>query len=195
VKYLQGDLKSAKSLMNEGLEIAREINDKRQITRALIGLGGINWEEDFEAAQKYYEEAYAIAEKESLNLLLPYCIACIALVAFQMENYQASHSSFLKTLQLCEETEDQRITCVALNGLAALAVKAGEIKKAARLCGATQAFYEEIGGKIGKFELDFNERYTNEARAKVGNEIFDAELRQGRLMEVKKAIAIAREKE
>jgi predicted ATPase/DNA-binding winged helix-turn-helix (wHTH) protein len=194
VRTMQGNFKSARTLMDKGLEIAREINDKNKISIALINLGGLDCEEeDYAKARKHYDEAYRIAKKESLIVLIPYCISSLASVAFLLGDYQTSRSNFLETLQLGNMMGDKRITCVALNGLAELAVKSGEMKKAARLWGAAQVIYEESGFKKENFQRKFNHCYVSEAREKIGSEVFDAEQAQGRAMDIKQAIALASE--
>ena len=67
------------------------------------------------------------------------------------------------------------------------------MEKAARLWGAAQSIYESIDYKIEKVDQDFNDQYISEARAAIGDEAFNAAFTEGRLMRMKKAIALARE--
>lgn len=194
VKYMQGDFKSARVLMADGLKIAREINDKNRISIALINLASLNCdEESFAEAKKQYDEAYAIVKKELLYPLIPYCTASIASFDLQIGDFKSSRLNFLETLRVGEAMGDKRITCVALNSLAALSAKDGEIIMAAHLWGASQAIYEETGYKIEKYQRDFIFRYIKEARAKIGDKVFDTAQSEGRLMEMKDVITLASE--
>ena len=194
VKFLQGDLESSQILMKESLEISSEINEKRQVSIALNNLGILACEKkDYKLAHKYYEEAYTIAKKESFNLLIPGITSSMASVAFLLEDYQTSHLDFLESLKLSEELGDKRNISNAMDGIAALKVKAGELEDAARLRGAAQGIYEASGCKIESSRWDFDKVFVNEVRSAIGDEAFDAALAEGRAMRMEEAIALARE--
>ena len=60
------------------------------------------------------------------------------------------------------------------------------------MTGAAAAIYESFGHKPGKVDQDFIELYTNEARAEIGDEAFEAAYSNGRSMTMEDAIAFAR---
>ena len=76
---------------------------------------------------------------------------------------------------------------------AALAVTAGETEKAAQLFGTMQAIREAHDYKLNKADQIFVDRYINEARAQMGERAFDEAFAEGKLMRLKKAVALARE--
>ncbi len=67
------------------------------------------------------------------------------------------------------------------------------MEKAARLFGAAQAIYDAAGSKSDKADQIFVDRYTEEARAAIGEEAFEAAFSEGKAMRLKKAVASARE--
>ncbi len=193
MKTFRGDLSSGRTLIEESLTIAREINDKLHITLTLNSLGEIARDEvDYQAARSYYEEALAIAKKESLSIAIPTYTGNLASVTCLLEDYQAAHSYCLESLKISEELGDKKGIGGALDRLAALAVKDGKMEKAAYLWGAAQSIFEAIGYKIEKVDQDFKDRYSHEARMAISDEAFDAAQAEGKLMQMKKAIALAR---
>lgn len=194
MKTFRGDLISGRTLIEESLTIAREINDKLHITLTLNSLGEIARDEaDLNAARTYYEEALAIAKQESLSIAIPTYTGNLASVTCLLEDYQSSRSYCLESLKVSEELGDKKGIGGALDRLAALAVKDGKMEKAARLWGVAKTIFEAIGYKIEKVDQDFKDRYSNEARTVIGNEVFEVAEAEGRAMQLKKAIALARE--
>ena len=194
IKVQQGDVTLARSLSEESLKIAREMQDKWQVSTLVNRLGELaRIEEDYEAAQGYYEEAYATANQVSNKYSIPIYAANLASVTCLQGDYETARKYALESLKYSEELGDQRSTASALNRFAALAVKDGEMEKAARLWGASQAIYESIGYKAEKVDQDFNNLFISEAREKIGDKDFDAAYADGQSMRLKKAIVLARE--
>jgi non-specific serine/threonine protein kinase len=194
VKSLQGDLIQAKALTEEALEIAREQNDGMQISIRLNNLGEIaRQQEDYEAARKFYEEALTLAKKESAKSVISVFTLNLAAVACFQRDYKAARLYALESLKISEELGDKIATGDTLGTFAALAVAAGEMEKAARLFGAAQAIYDAAGYKLDITDQIFFYRYTEEARAAIGEEAFEAAFGEGKAMRLKKAVALARE--
>jgi tetratricopeptide (TPR) repeat protein len=194
VKQQQGDLIQAKALTEEALEIARELNDGMQISIRLNSLGEIaRRQEDYEAARKFYEEALTLAKKESAKSAISVFTLNLAAVACFQRDYKAARLYALESLKISEELGDKINTGIALGIFAALAVAAGEMEKAARFFGAAQAIYDATGYKSDKVDQIFFDRYTEEARAAIGEEAFEAAFSEGKAMRLKKAVATARE--
>ncbi len=110
-------------------------------------------EEDYQAARKYYEDALKI-NKQISNNQAQYNIANLAFVTYLSGDYQSSRSYALEALELSEKLGDKVIIASATDVLAALALKVGELEKAARLAGAAEAIYESIGFKLAKVDQD-----------------------------------------
>ena len=194
VKFMQGELTSGKALMEESLVIARELNDRRLISIRLTGLGEIaRQQEDYPAARKYYEEALAIAREKSSKYLISVYTFNLASVAYLLGDYNSALLNAFESLKVSEELGDKISMGDALNIFGALAVKAGEMEKAARLWAAAQAIYETTGFKLEKVDREFNDRYISEARAAIGDKAFASAFEEGQSMRLKEAIALARE--
>lgn len=193
---MQRDFKSARKLLNESLAIARKLKDTSRITQTLNNLGVVVCEEeDYLAAENYYQEAYETADRESLRPLIPYCLTNLASIAFLLKNYRSSHALFLEALQLSVELRNRRIIFESLDALAALAVKNGEMLRAAQLWGAAQSVYEQTGEKIERFERDFKYRYrhrfSGDAEKTIGFDNFNSAIEAGRSMDIINAAALA----
>lgn len=180
-------------MMEESLAFARELNDRRLISIRLTGLGEIaRQQKDYEAARTYYEEALTIARQESSKYLIPVYTFNLASAASLQGNYRSALSYALESLEVSEELGDKISMGDALNIFGALAVKAGEVEKAARLWGAAQAIYDATGFRLEKVDQELNDSYMTEARAAIGDEAFEAAFREGQTMRLKNALALAR---
>lgn len=196
LKMNQGDLIQARGLSEEALAIARELNDRKAIGLRLNTLGEIaRIEERYEAAREFYEEALTIESDESLKYLIPSVTNNLASVVCLQGDYHSAVSYAFKSLKISEELEDKISIGYALNIFAATAVAAGEMERAGRFCGAVQAIFDALGYKLEKVDREFLDRYIREARATVGDEAFAAAQAQGRAMNMKDAVALARENE
>jgi tetratricopeptide (TPR) repeat protein len=194
VKTQQCNLSGGKALIEESLAIARELNAGKLISNQLNTLGEIaRLQEDYEAARKFYEESLALARQESVKLHIPVITLNLASVACFQGDYKAALSFALEGLKISVELGDKIVTGNALGIFAALAAATGETEKAARLFGAMQAIYDAIGYKLIKADQIFFDRYISQARVVMGDEAYEAAFREGQMIRLKKAIALARE--
>jgi tetratricopeptide (TPR) repeat protein len=194
VKNQQGDLIQAKTLAEECLALARELNHRILISLELNALGeSARQQEDYEAARQFYEESLTLARQESAKHIVPVYALNLASVACLQRDYQSAISFALEGLKISEEFGDKIVTGTALGVFAALAFASGEPEKAARLWGAAQAAFDAADYKLDKIDQDFVDRYVGEARAAVGDEAYEAAYREGRAMLLEHAVALARE--
>jgi len=193
VKNQRGDLLRAQALSEESLALARELGDGRIISLNLNTLGEIaRQREDYEAARAFYEEALALAKRESANHLIPVYGLNLASVACLQRDYQSATLFALEALKISEEFGNKIVTGTALGVFAAVAVAAGEPVKAARLWGVAQAIFDAADYKLDRVDQAFVDRYAGEARAALGDGAYEAAFREGRMMRLKHAVALAR---
>jgi predicted ATPase/DNA-binding winged helix-turn-helix (wHTH) protein len=189
-----GDLKGAKAFIEESLSIARSMNDRPHISLRLTGLGEIaRTQGDYEAARKFYEEALILAREESSKYYIAIHTSNLAYTTCLLGDYPSAIVYTLECLEVTEDLGDKRNMGITLSICAALAVVGGKMEKAARLWGAAQGVFDAIAFKLVKVDQEFNERYTSEARAAIGDEAFEATFEKGRSMPLKEAMMLARQ--
>ncbi len=186
------DFKSARELLEESLAIAKETNDQRQIGQMFNSLGEIaRGQKDYESARKHYEESRLVA-KQLEHDESHYPTINLASITYLAGDYESSRRYSLEVLEISLEFGDKVVIYMAIANLAALAMKAGKPEKSARLAGAAAKIQESINYKPSKAEQDFINRYTEETRTQIGDEVFDAVFAEGRAMSLEQAIALAR---
>jgi tetratricopeptide (TPR) repeat protein len=189
-----GELGQAKTLSEEALVLAREMDDKVLISTTLNSLGEIaRHQEDYETAREFYVEALALARLESANHFISITTQNLAMVSCFLEDYNAALSYTLESLKISEELGGKINIGITLDIFASLAVVAGEREKAAQLFGTAQAIHNAAGYQLEEVDQKFVDRYIGEARARMGDEAFEAAFQEGKQMRMKKAIALARE--
>ena len=192
IKTLQQEFAAAQPFLKESIEIANEINDYHTAARAANCLGEtFRGSEDYKTARIYYEESLSIARRGSFKFLVQMACVNLSATACALEDYAASRVYALESLKLAEETGDQLGVGFALERFLALAVICGEPGKAARLFGALENIYESIGYKIEGVDEEFINCYLDRAREAIGEEKFETEHREGRLMSLAEAISLA----
>lgn len=196
IKNFQSDFQSARDITEESLAIAREMNDKNLISIMLSTLGEIARDEgNLEAARKCYEESFTIAKQESYDFYIPVRAYNLAAIACLQDDYKSARSYAAEGLQVSKKLRDKSNTAGMLDIFAAIAVKKNEPEKAARLQGAAQAIYNEIGYNLDPVDQKFNDRYESEARTAIGDQAFETAFEEGESMSLKKAIKLACETE
>ncbi len=191
VKLLQGDLDKAKELVEKSLAIAREIDDRTHIAFMLNNLGEIaRQQNDFHAAREFYEESLSISRLESLGSFITVASLNIASVSCLTGDHPAARSYALEALKISEELGD---TIGAGNALDTLAAAVGKTEDAARLFGAAQTVYESTGCELAPVDKKFKDDYIAQIKEAIGETAFRKAFENGRAIEMKRAIKMARQ--
>jgi non-specific serine/threonine protein kinase len=117
----------------------------------------------------------------------------LAAVTCLQGDYQAARLYALESLKINEAMDDRIGIGDLLNLFAAIAVKTGDLEKAARLFGAAQTTHQTIGYKLEKVDEEFVNLYLREARELMKDESFETIFKEGQTMRLKEAVAIIRE--
>ena len=94
-------------------------------------------------------------------------------------------------LSIAAELGLPRLTPYALDGIAAVALEAGEREVAARLAGAAGGLYETAGVPVGAEEQALRDRYVAELRASLAADALEREWVRGRAMTLAEAVQMA----
>jgi predicted ATPase/DNA-binding SARP family transcriptional activator len=189
-----GDLRRAAELHEASLAIAREVEDDRLIASNLINLGNVAFfEHDYDRAEPLQDEGRR--RSRDLGDTRREALACLNLGWIHI----GQHDDERATVRLQESIDhfirlhERRHLPDALEGLAAVAARAGEAERSATLFGAAERIRQEIGGPLAEGEEEIYEEYRQLGHDRIGDEEYDRAFAAGRALPVEAVIQLARE--
>jgi tetratricopeptide (TPR) repeat protein len=187
-----GDLPGAVEVLEEGLAIARELGARGLEARFVAALGGVSHiAGDVAAARAHYERALELTGRHVRSTGNAVILHDLARMAFDEGDYVAAGGYYREMLSIAAELGLPRLTPYALDGLAAVALEAGEGEQAARLAGAAEGLYETAGAPIGAEEQVLRDRYVAALRASLDAGALEREWARGRAMTLAEAVRTA----
>ncbi len=133
--FRTGDQAAARALFEEGLKIAREIGDRRQIAATLLGLGRLVAlrQGDYQAGHRLFDEGLTIARELGDRRSEGAAIHCLAALA-RLEGDQArAVALYSESLTLRRELGDSQGVAVEQLNLGFMAFHQGDAHSAARM--------------------------------------------------------------
>jgi predicted ATPase len=158
-RQLQGDLERARILHHEAAEVALGCGDTLTVALAANNLGGIALEEGApEAARLHFEQSVELCRqlsntKDEANALLG-----MSVVALVEENTEEATTLLGNALRLASSLGDKEVISAGLLACAEIAVRRGELTRAARLLGAADAVREDIALALDAVEEQQRDR-------------------------------------
>ncbi|HLN68306.1 MAG TPA: BTAD domain-containing putative transcriptional regulator, partial [Streptosporangiaceae bacterium] len=159
----------------------RDLGDIEGAAWSLISLGTVaRYQGDVERASVLLTESLALSEGIGFREGIAWCDEQLGLLA-AVDGDPAAISLLRRSLELHSELRDRWRMSSVLEDLAAIALAQGNVPQAARLLGAAEAMREAIGTVIAPCERLQHNQTTKMVRTSLGDEAFDAALRQGQL--------------
>jgi len=191
----QGDVATAQARFEECLAIGRELGDKFGIAKSLSSLGSVASERgDFALAWTLSEESLAMSRELGNQPAVADSLRILGDVTYEQGEYPTSRLLFEESLITWRKFGNKRGVWQSLLGLAALNSVGSSVLRAARIWGAAERLWEEIGSPGPPLPIDGPryDRRVSAARAIVGNDaIFDQAWSEGREMSIEQAIDLA----
>ena len=179
--WLQRDFGRAAEEAGTALAKFRELGDVEGAAWSLISLGTVaRYQGDVERASVLLTESLALSEGIGFREGIAWSVEQLGLLA-AVDGDPAAISLLRRSLELHSELRDRWRMSSVLEDLAAIAIAQGNAGRAARLLGAAEALRETIGTVIAPCERLQHNQTTRAVRAELGDEAFDAALRQGQL--------------
>ena len=173
----------------QGLAMVRRSGDRIQLSIALGNFGFAAMAAgDYAAAAPALEEAVAIAEEVEDTRVLPFSTVNRGLLHVLQGADRLAARDFARTLALCRESGQPLPVAEALSGLAAIAVRRGEMDLASRLSGASDA--HRLFGAVGEPELQLRRELIDPARARSDDADWAREWAAGNSLTFSQAIAL-----
>ena len=179
--WLQRDFGRAAEEASIALVKFRDLGDIEGAAWSLISLGTVaRYQGDVERASVLLTESLALSEGIGFREGIAWCDEQLGLLA-AVDGDPAAISLLRRSLELHSELRDQWRMSSVLEDLAAIALAQGNAPQAARLLGAAEAIREAIGTVIAPCERLQHNQTTKAVRTALGDDAFDAALRQGQL--------------
>jgi len=147
----QGDYGAARELLQEALELHRQLGDRLSEARDLLSLGHVAaYQGDYEAARAVMEQSLAIYEqKGARSNNIARSLHSLGWVAQEQGDGDSARSYYRRSLALYREEDDRRSAAVVLNNLGNLAADEGDYEAAIALHEEGLALSREIGDRTG----------------------------------------------
>jgi len=179
--WLQRDFGRAAEEASIALVKFRDLGDIEGAAWSLISLGTVaRYQGDVERASVLLTESLALSEGIGFREGIAWCDEQLGLLA-AVDGDPAAISLLRRSLELHSELRDQWRMSSVLEDLAAIALAQGNAPQVARLLGAAEAIREAIGTVIAPCERLQHNQTTKAVRTALGDDAFDAALRQGQL--------------
>ena len=179
--WLQRDFGRAAEEAGTALMKFRDLGDVEGAAWSLISLGTVaRYQGDAERAVVLLTESLALSEGIGFREGIAWSVEQLGLLA-AVDGDPAAIGMLRRSLELHSELRDRWRMSSVFEDLAAIALAQGHPPQAARLLGAAEALRETIGTVIAPCERLQHNQTTKAVRAALGDEAFDAALRQGQL--------------
>jgi DNA-binding CsgD family transcriptional regulator len=189
----QGDLVTARSLAQESLALARELEAKEGRASGLGLLGRLAVREgDLNSACTLLEESVALYRELGYLANVAIQLSDLAQSRADLGDYTAAHAHYEESVAIASQIDDKWNISTSLEGLANVAAVQGELVWAARLWGAAEAVRQQIAVPRPPIDRAAYERSVAAARTDLGEKVFAAAWAQGRSM-TPEQVLVARE--
>ena len=179
--WLQRDFGRAAEEASTALLKFRDLGDIEGAAWSLISLGTVaRYQGDAERAAVLLTESLALSEGIGFREGIAWSVEQLGLLA-AVDGDPAAIGMLRRSLELHSELRDRWRMSSVFEDLAAIALAQGHPPQAARLLGAAEALRETIGTVIAPCERLQHNQTTKAVRTALGDEAFDAALRQGQL--------------
>lgn len=179
VAYNLGDYEMAQKLQEESLAIKRELGDKKGITTSLHNSGILAYANgDLKKAKSLFEETLTLVREIGDKTGIADSLHDLGFIEYEQGNFDQASKFYDESLAVHRETGNKLGLVYCITGLAAIACKVREFKRAASLLGFAETallsmntvferdgkiLYEQTLGNV-KSELseeEFNEHWCN----------------------------------
>lgn len=188
-----GNLDAAREAFEEYAEISRPTSSF-SLSVALGCLGEVaRMSNDLETASTYYEQALDAAGRQVRSNPNAIVLANLGGLSLEKEDYASAKTYYRESLAIVAELQNSLWAAVALNGLSAVALSAGDGRRAALLAGAAEALCEDAGTPLEAWEQSRRDRNAAALRSSLDAKTLDLEWTRGHTMTLQEAAAAALE--
>jgi len=186
------DYAHAHALLEASLALRREQGERETLANPLCNLGVVALSQgDYDGAQVYLEESLAISREVGDSMGIAICLSNLSAAVLDGGNLVHAEALMAEALRLFLDLGDKDGLASCFEGLAAVCARRGQVREAARLCGAAEALRDNIGVPLNSSDSARHERSIASARAALGEGVFVALWREGQVMSLDETVAFA----
>ena len=181
----------ARSFSEDGLAIAREIDDRYAIAWSLSCLSLICRADDLNLARSHAEESVSMYRGFGVRSHYAGALTTLALVLLRQGKLDRARSLETESLRLKRTIGHRLGIAESLGSLATMACNEEQHDRAACLWGAVSGLRGEIAAPLPPCDQDEYEQNSSAAREALGEEAYDAAWAKGRAATMTEAISFA----
>ena len=186
------DDQRAGALFQESVAILRELEDKRDLPDALVGLGRVaERQDDLEGAVAHYEESAAIARETGDQHGIAHAQLWLAHAVWQQGDEDRALGLLQQALRRYDAMGASLSVAASIEAIAVVAAARGDALPAARLLGAVKGLCERTGAVIPRFDRFEADDVAGRIAAILDAETFAAAWAVGRTLTAEDAVAEA----
>lgn len=187
-----GDTSSAVPWLEEALSISRQLGSRETEISVITSLGLLaHWQGDFQIAIEHFQEANLLSEKIGDRYANLWINIRLAHTYLQKGEIQQAQALFNLSLENKIITDFPIGLVYAIEGVACLSVKLGQIERATCLFAWTDAMREQIGDHRPPVEQASIEHELEVIRSQINDIEFENSRESGKAMDVNQAVALA----
>ena len=174
------------SLLNEGLELAEELGDRRSAA-SMQGLAGwvASRQGNLTEARALVEECLRFYRQGGDREITGQYLTTLGEIVMAQGDYKTAQSLFEESMAVGQELGSKtEVTAIALEGMAGLAIIQGDSPWAVRLWATAARLREEIQTALMPGQLPVHERAVEQTRLLLGEKTFTALWNDGRVLSV-----------
>jgi len=134
-QLFEGNYPEARRLLEEALDIAREVGDLRELTRAGLSLGPVLYSlGEHEAAGDLLEESLALARQLQDRFGIAWSLMFLGDVVLQRGNTERAHQLYQESIDLCRALEERVLLPYPLRRLGLVMRGYGDFERTRALC-------------------------------------------------------------
>ncbi len=186
------DYATARSYLDESLALSRELGDKHNVGWSLAYLGDVSLlQVNYKQAQRLLEESASVFRAMGDSNSLAYPIRRFGQVALYWDDYTQAAALFKESLILNRQVGYTKGVVACLGALAGVAVRQGQLVRAARLFGAAETLLSVTAGKLFPTDQIEHDRDVAALQAQLDQVSLGAMWSEGRGMTLEQAIDYA----
>jgi len=172
---MRGDYVRAWAVLEECLALTRTLGDRQRVAGALMNLGiTARRLGEFDRAVDLYEECLPLGRDAGDMLLVANTLLNLGNLHGDLDQPEPATARYRESLAIYRALQDRLGAARCLGGLAEIAGKDGDARRAARLCGAADGLREAIGAPLPPNGRAAFDRTVAAARATLGEAEFSA---------------------
>jgi LuxR family maltose regulon positive regulatory protein len=192
VLFSLGEYKAASLLLEEGVSLARQLQDHHNLAWSLVFLGDLFLQQgEMEQAQGLYQESADLLRELHDKAVLAYAVRRLGQVMRGLEDYERASALCQESLALNLTLGDRRAVAASLVALAGLALAQGNAVHAAHLLGAAERLLNDLAAHLffpDQLEYD---RHRKDVRERLDTSTLNRAWAEGQSMALEQAVAEA----